>query len=202
MKAATPPRWGHLAPCRRADRRAIRPATLRLHPRAGGATRRGAGRCGRLSSSPTGVRAPPARADREGAVQHAFMPVDPLRSRLAAWTLRRDTRGRKGLSPIRCLATCPSISPVSRMRRAMWTPAGTSRSSRRSNERLASFARLAQFGRVGNGASDRTLVHGVEELEDCMEGLRVVLDTVGFERPARTGGGGDRSDGDAPRGPT
>lgn len=54
----------------------------------------------------------------------------------------------------------------------------------RFNERLASFSRLIMFDRLGNGASDRTVVDGVQSLEDWAQDLRLVLDTVGSERAA------------------
>lgn len=52
-------------------------------------------------------------------------------------------------------------------------------------ERLASFARVIQFDRRGTGLSDR--VGGVATLEERMDDVRAVMDSVGSERAALFG---------------
>jgi pimeloyl-ACP methyl ester carboxylesterase len=52
-------------------------------------------------------------------------------------------------------------------------------------ERMASFSRLILFDKRGTGLSDR--VPGVPTLEQRMDDLRAVMDTVGSERAALMG---------------
>ena len=52
-------------------------------------------------------------------------------------------------------------------------------------ERLASFSRVIQFDRRGTGLSDR--VGGIASLEDRMDDVRAVMDSVGCERAALFG---------------
>jgi pimeloyl-ACP methyl ester carboxylesterase len=52
-------------------------------------------------------------------------------------------------------------------------------------ERLASFCRLIRFDKRGTGLSDRT--GGIPTLEERMDDVRAVMDTVGSKRAALLG---------------
>ena len=74
------------------------------------------------------------------------------------------------------------IPGVGLARRAAWT---TEPFRRRSQSRLASFARLIVFDKRGAGMSDR--VAGAPPLETRMDDLRAVMDAAGSARAAMFG---------------